>query len=220
MLALVAFMVATAARAVDSGMPESPCGELDTGYSIDDSVRGSLGTSPPISACVDVLRAPHGSRRRLRIFVGGKQVFGNDVIVLGPDDGGIQGDPFQPLTIKHGSLIVQNSGGGGRLRWSETWRLTIRNKQWVLAGWDEYGYDMYGGTASGAKESITSINALTGAIHDDGTDYPGDGEPNISTHYACKLPAKWVSPAASKIEEIRNRSFKCGKNIGKLIKIN
>ncbi|WP_155630563.1 hypothetical protein [Burkholderia cepacia] len=218
MLAIVALVAATAVHAADAGMSKSACGKLDTGYALDDSVRGSLGIITRISACADVLRAPHGSRRRLRIFVDGKQVLGDDNIALGPDDGGIQGDPFQPLAIKHGSLVVQNSGGGGRLRWSETWRLTIRNKQWILAGWDEYGYDMYGGTASGAKESVTSVNALTGSIHDDRTDYPGDGEPNISTHYTCKLPAKWINPNYSKIDSIRNHSFNCGNNLGKLIK--
>jgi hypothetical protein len=216
MLALVALVAAATVRAADTGTSESPCADIDTGYVLDDSVRGSLGTNTPVSACVDVLLAPHASRRRLRIFVGGKQVLGDDVIALGPDDGGIQGDPFQPLSIDHGSLVLQNAGGGGRLRWSETWRLTIRNKQWILAGWDDYGYDM--GAARGAKESITSVNALTGNIHDDRTDYPSDGTPKIPTHHVCKLPAKWNSPGVSQVESIRNHSFKCDANLGSLIK--
>ncbi|WP_181321813.1 hypothetical protein [Trinickia symbiotica] len=136
-------------------------------------------------------------------------------MAMGPDEGGVRGDPFQPLQIRGGSVIVQNAGGGGTEGWTETWHLTMRNGQWIVAGWDEESSDMHS-AADGGGESHTSVNALTGDIHDS-YDPPGDGDhaAKRSSSHICKLPPEWHSPAITQVAAIRDRSWYCDEKLAK-----
>ncbi|WP_233861758.1 hypothetical protein [Paraburkholderia adhaesiva] len=185
---------------------------------LDDSLRGSFGSTQPVEACIDVLRAQNDGKRRLRIFVDGKHVLSNDDVAMGTEDGGMLGDPYQQLEISHGSLVVQNVGGGGPLRWSETWRLTTRNFQWIVAGWDEGGWDFHR-AADGGGEFHQSVNALTGDVRDN-YDPPGDDDAPTkrSSRRTCKLPPEWRSPAIARIAAIRDRSWHCDASFTKPIR--
>lgn len=213
----VLFALMTLAASVSShaaNSDASPCAKVDAGYAIDDSVRGSFGSSNHVNACIDVLRAHEDEPRRLRIFVDGKRVLSNDAVAMGPGDGGTMGDPFQPLEVKGGSLVVQNAGGGGPLRWIETWHLTIRDGQWVIAGWDEDSWDSHS-AADGGGDFHTSVNALTGEIHASYDPPDGDKTAKRSTHHVCKLPPEWRSPAIAQVAAIRARSWHCDAKLAK-----
>jgi hypothetical protein len=214
-LALIALAVSATSHATDTDAAKSPCAKIDAGYVLDDSARGAFGSTAPVQACVDVLRAKQDGPRRLRIFVDGKPVLANDAVAMGPNDGGADGDPFQPLEVSHGSLVVRNIGGGGPLHWSETWRLTLRNGQWIVAGWDEEATDTHS-AADGGGEFHTSVNALTGDVHDS-YDPPDDDATSTrrSTHRVCKLPAEWRSPSIAQVAAIRDRSWHCDAKLGK-----
>ncbi|WP_206957147.1 hypothetical protein [Trinickia acidisoli] len=205
----------TISHAADAATAKAPCGNAPPGSVLDDSVRGAIGSTDPVNACVDVLRSPKDGPRRLRIFVDGKQVLSNHSVALGPNDGGVNGDPFQPLQINHGSLVVQNSGGGGPLTWTETWHLTIRNGQWIVAGWDYDATDTHSAADDGGQFD-TSVNALTGEIRDS-YDPPDDDDTNTkpSTRRICKLPPDWRSPSISRVATIRNTSWRCDAQLGK-----
>jgi hypothetical protein len=219
--ALLAFAV-LAASAVAYGAPphndDDPCGKVDAGYELDDSIRGAFGSTQPVTACIDVLRGQPDGPRRLRIFVDGKRVLTNDAIAMGPDDGGVMGDPYQPLDISHGSLLVRNYGGSS-MRWGETWRVTTRNGQWIVAGWDEDSWN-FRWDGSGNSESHTSVNALTGDVDDRYGPLPGDDAlTKRAARRTCKLPDAWRRPAVSQIAAIRDRSWHCDAKLAKPIRI-
>lgn len=218
--ALLAFTALAAATAHGAGLTnttDAPCGKVDTGYTLDDSIRGAFGSTQPVTACIDVLRGQPDGPRRLRIFVDGKRVLTNDAIAMGPDDGGVMGDPYQPLDISHGSLLVRNDGGSS-MRWGETWRVTTRNGQWIVAGWDEDSWD-FRWDGSGSRESHTSVNALTGDVHDSDAPIPGDETPaKHAVRRTCKLPDAWRSPAVAQIAAIRDRSWRCDAKLAKPIR--
>ncbi|RQS20305.1 hypothetical protein DIE03_33495 [Burkholderia sp. Bp8992] len=209
---------ATAHGAGPLNTAEDPCGKVDTGYTLDDSIRGGFGSTQLVTACIDVLRGQPDGPRRLRIFVGGKRVLTNDAIAMGPNDGGVMGDPYQPLDISHGSLLVRNYGGSS-MRWGETWRVTTRNGQWIVAGWDEDSWN-FRWDGGGSSESHTSVNALTGDVHDSYAPLPGDEAPTKRTaRRTCKLPDAWRSPAVAQIAAIRDRSWHCDAKLAKPIRI-
>ncbi|WP_322012865.1 hypothetical protein [Paraburkholderia sp. J12] len=216
LLSLLALFAGPGAYASDTDATATPCAKADAGYVLEDSKRASFGSTNPVQACIDVL-SPQNEEgpRRLRIFVDGKRVISNDAVALGPDEEGANGGPFVPLEISHGSLIVRNATGGGPLRVDETWRLTNRGGQWVVAGWDIDGSDSHSAADSGG-EFHTSVNALTGAIQDS-YDPPEDDPANTkrSTRHSCTLPAGWRSPPLSQIGAIRNRSWHCDPKLGK-----
>lgn len=214
-LASVALVAAATSHAAGTDAAKAPCSRVDAGYVLDDSVRGTFGATSAVNACVDVLRARNDGPRRLRVFVDGKEVLSNDAVALGPNDGGINGDPFQPLAIGHGSLIVQNAGGGGPLQWTETWRLTIRNGQWIVAGWDDDATDTHT-AADGGGEFRRSINFLTGDIHDN-YDPPDDDHASTKqpARHVCKLPAGWRGPPVAQIAKLRKTSWNCDAKLGK-----
>jgi hypothetical protein len=219
--ALLAFAILTTSAAAHGAVlhtDDEPCGTVDTSYELDDSIRGAFGSTQPVTACIDVLRGRPDSPRRLRIFIDGKRVLTNDVIAMGPDDGGTMGDPYQGLDISHGSLIVRNNGGGGPMRWGETFRVTTRNGQWIVAGWDQDGWEFNWGDGGG-NESHTSVNALTGEVRDSDAPLPGDEtSAKRASHRTCKLPAAWRSPALAQVETIRDRSWHCGAKLAKPIR--
>ncbi|SMG11639.1 hypothetical protein SAMN06265784_101499 [Paraburkholderia susongensis] len=124
------------------------------------------------------------------------------------------GDPFQPLELGHGSLVVRNYGGGGPLRWGETWRLTIRNGQWIVAGWDEDSLDMHR-AAEGGGEFHTSVNALTGDVHDSYDPREEDAPAKRAERRVCQLPPEWRSPPVARIGAIRERNWRCDAKLGK-----
>jgi hypothetical protein len=214
-LASLALVAATTSHAASTDAAKAPCSRVDPGYVLDDSVHGAFGSTSPVNACVDVLRGRDDEPRRLRVFVGGKEVLSSDAVALGPNDGGVDGDPFQPLAIGHGSLIVQNAGGGGPLHWTETWRLTPRNGQWIVAGRDDDATDMHS-AADGGGEFHLSINFLTGDIHDN-YDPPDDDHASTKhpTRLVCKLPAEWRSPPVTQIAKLRKTSWNCDAKLGK-----
>ncbi|CAB3973461.1 MULTISPECIES: hypothetical protein [Burkholderia] len=217
--ALLAFTVlaaSTAHGAAPTNTTDDPCGKVDTGYTLDDSIRSAFGSTQPVTACIDVLRGQPDGPRRLRIFVDGKRVLTNDSIAMGPGDGGMMGDPYQPLDIRHGSLLVRNNGGSS-MRWGETWRVTTRNGQWIVAGWDEDSWD-FRWDGSGSTESHTSVNALTGEVHDSNAPIPGDATPaKRAVRRTCKLPDAWRNPAVAQIAAIRDRSWRCDAKLAKPI---
>jgi hypothetical protein len=208
LLALVFVVISTTSHAAGT-----PCASVDAGYAFDDSVRGAFGPAPAVQACVDVLRAPHDGGRRLRIFVAGKAVLANDALALGPNDGGVDGDPFQPLAVRNGSLIVQNEGGGGPLNWTETWHVTIRDGQWIVAGWDHDATDTHSAADDGG-DFHTSVNALSGAVHDSYDPPEGDAA-KPALHRVCELPPPWRSPPVAKVAAIRDLSWRCDAKLGK-----
>jgi hypothetical protein len=213
----IALAGSASSHAAETEPAKSPCAKVDAGYAFDDSVRGAFGSPSPVEACIDVLRAQDDEPRRLRIFVGGKRVLSDDAVAMGPDEGGVRGDPFQPLQIHGGSLVVQNAGGGGVNGWTETWHLTMRNGQWIVAGWDEESSDMHS-AADGGGESHTSVNALTGDIHDSYEPPDDDDHPaKRPVRHVCKLPPEWRSPAIAQVEAIRARSWYCDEKLAKPI---
>jgi hypothetical protein len=209
----VLLAIAAVAFSTPSYAAGTPCAKVDAGYTFDDSARGAFGPAPAVQACIDVLRAPHDGPRRLRIFVEGRQVLSNDAVALGPNDGGADGDPFQPLAVRSGSLIVQNEGGGGPLSWTETWHLTIRNGLWIVAGWDNDATDTHSAADDGG-EFHTSVNALTGDVHDSYDPPEGDAA-KPAVHRVCKLPPEWRSPPVAKVAAIRDRNWRCDAQFGK-----
>lgn len=217
LLLCVALLLSNSVHSAEAnaGATDMPCAQIDPGYVLDDSVHGSFGTAQLVSACIDVLRAVKDGRRRLRIFADGKHVLSNDDVAMGTGDGGVEGDPYQPLDVGHGSLIVQNMGGGGPLRWSETWRLTTRNGQWIIAGWDEGAWDFHR-AAEGGGEFHRSVNALTGDVRDSYAPPTDDPAPTKQAfHKICKLPPEWRSPSISKVAAIRDRSWHCDATLAK-----
>ncbi|WP_175954737.1 hypothetical protein [Burkholderia sp. BCC0405] len=220
--ALLAFAVLATSAAAQGAVPhtdDEPCGKVDAGYELDDSIQGAFGSTQPVTACIDVLRGQPDGPRRLRIFVDGKRVLTNDAIAMGPGDGGMMGDPYQGLDVSHGSLIVRNDGGGGPLRWGETWRVTTRNGQWIVAGWDAYSWD-FRWDGGGSSESHTSVNALTGDVHDSHAPLPGDEAPTKrAARRTCKLPGVWRSPAVAQVATIRDRSWHCDATLAKPIRV-
>ncbi|VWC97645.1 hypothetical protein BLA50215_02347 [Burkholderia lata] len=209
---------ATAHSAGPSNTTDDPCGKIDAGYELDDSIRGAFGSPRPVTACIDVLHGQPDGPRRLRIFVDDKRVLTNDAIAMGPGDGGTLGDPYQPLDISHGSLIVRNNGGGGPMRWGETWRVTTRNGRWIVAGWDADGWEFNWANGGGSK-SHTSVNALTGDVHDSDAPIRGDETPEKrAARRTCKLPDAWRSPAVSQVAAIRDRSWHCDAKLAKPIR--
>jgi hypothetical protein len=214
LLVFAAFAASASSHATGTSEAEIPCSKIDTGYVLDDSERGSFGSTSTVKACVDVLRAQFDGLRRLRIFVDGKRVLSNDAIAMGPDDGGMLGDPFQALEISHGSLVVRNDGGGGSLRWSETWRLTIRDGRWIVAGWDKDAWDFHA-AADGGGEFHTSVNALTGDVNDSYAPPGEDATAKRAVRRVCKLPTEWSSPSIAQIAAIRDRSWHCDAKLGK-----
>ncbi|MBN3786731.1 hypothetical protein [Burkholderia sp. Ac-20353] len=223
LLAFAALSVCATAHGSGAEAADDPCAKVDAGYALDDSVRGAFGSPPSVNACIDVLRAQHDGPRRLRIFVDGKRVVSNDAIAMGPDEGGAMGDPYQSLEVSRGSLVVGNAGGGGPMRWNETWHLTIRNGQWIIAGWDFDGWDWHR-AADGGGEFHTSVNALTGDVTDsyaslvDDNNDNDDTPPKHTTHRACKLPPGWRSPAIAQVAAIRDRSWRCDAKLAKPIR--
>lgn len=211
----LASLALIAAAASQAHAAKAPCSRVDAGYVLDDSLRGTFGSTSPVNACVDLLRPHNDGPRRLRVFVDGKPVLSNDSVALGPNDGGVNGDPFQPLASGHGSLIVQNAGGGGPLQWTETWRLTIRDGQWIVAGWDNDATDTHS-AADGGGEFHLSINFLTGNIQDN---YDPPDDDNASSkrpaRHVCKVPAGWRSPPVAQVAKLRNTSWNCDAKLGK-----
>ncbi|MGS0894676.1 hypothetical protein ACVBGC_19400 [Burkholderia stagnalis] len=221
LLALVVLAVSTATYGADTQTTDDdPCGKVDAGYVLDSSIRGAFGSTQSVNACIDVLRGRPDGPRRLRIFVGGKRALSNDAVAMGPDDGGTLGDPLGPLEISHGALLVRNygGGGGGPLRWGETWHLTVRNGQWIVAGWDEDNWN-FNRAANGGGEFHTSVNALTGDIRES-YDPPPDDDASTkrAARRVCKLPAEWRNPAIARIAAIRDRSWHCDAKLGKPIR--
>ncbi|VWC66782.1 hypothetical protein [Burkholderia lata] len=221
--ALLAFAVLAASTAHGAALTnttDDPCGKIDAGYTLDDSIRGAFGSTQPVTACIDVLRGRPDGPRRLRIFVDGKRVLTNDAIAMGPGDGGTLGDPYQPLDLSHGSLIVRNNGGGGPMRWGETWHVTTRNGQWIVAGWDEDGWEFNWADGGSGTESHTSVNALTGEVRDSDAPIPGDETPTKrAARRTCKLPDAWRGPAVAQVATIRDRSWHCDAKLAKPIRI-
>jgi hypothetical protein len=215
-VALAALAASVNSHATDAAGRRTPCSKVDAGYVLDGSVRGLFGSTSSANACVDVLRARNDSQRRLRIFIDGKPVLSNDAVAMGPSDGGVDGDPFQPLEISRGSLVVRNVGGGGPLHWTETWHLTIRDGRWIVAGWDEQASDSHR-AADGGGEFHTSINALTGDVHDSYDPPDDDALAKRPMRRSCKLPSEWLSPSLAQVAAIRDRSWHCDTTLGKVL---
>jgi hypothetical protein len=78
------------------------------------------------------------TRRRLLVFFRQrdgnlKQVFANATAVLGRDEGGVMGDPFQSLSIVRGALVLEHMGGS-RETWEYTHRYRYQGGVWRLIG--------------------------------------------------------------------------------------
>lgn len=187
------------------------CGRVEAGYRTETSVKGPVGATAPVMACIDVLRGRDGGPRRLRIFVAGRQVISSDDIARGPSDGGIMGDPFQGVILSHGSVVVKNYGGSA-WRWNETWRLTIRQGQWIIAGWDEE----YWHAGSDNDGLHVSVNALTGTVREDGTLFNDDAvePPPPVIHKTCLLPRQWRTPSIMQAAAIGTSSWECDARLG------
>jgi len=87
---------------------------------------------------IELLKAGKDATRRLLIFLRQpngalKQVFTNRTAVLGHDDGGMLGDPFQSLRIERGVIVIDH-WGGSREQWEYTSRFRLQGRQWRLIG--------------------------------------------------------------------------------------
>jgi hypothetical protein len=168
--------------------------------------------------CADVLlKSDEEGTRKLRVFESGNLAFENDDAVLCKTCGGMKGDPFQGLQWTGKTLAVDN-WGGSRETWGETWKLSKRQKKWLIIGWDRNIKDGLTGS-----EWTESVNALT---HQAIAEYlPGEEatcEELSGKAGDCKngkLKAKKISCAvkmnASNIEiaqlnQLREHPFSCG----------
>lgn len=69
--------------------------------------------------------------------------FQNENLIRTRDEGGVFGDPYQPLTAE-GTSFTTNSFGGSAWKWSESYTYTYDNGIWYLTASEKiYGYGSY-----------------------------------------------------------------------------
>lgn len=102
--------------------------------------------------------------RRLLVIALGREEGGytnaleNTNAILGADEGGIWGDPFDSIWIERKSLFIQFFGGSA-WRWSNRYQFQFRKDGWYLIGYE----GSYFHTASD-EATETSINYLSGKM--------------------------------------------------------
>lgn len=82
-----------------------------------------------------------------------------DKVVLGAEEGGIWGDPFEDLTIDRGSVVVSDYGGSN-WRWYNKYRFRYQDEDWYLIGATMGEY--YAGTHTRENANEADYNLLTG----------------------------------------------------------
>ena len=79
----------------------------------------------------------YGSEREIQIFKKkdtGWELWHKSVgPVMGSEQGGVMGDPFEGLSIENGSLVLSHFGGS-REKWHYTHRFRFQNNDWQLIG--------------------------------------------------------------------------------------
>ena len=103
------------------------------------------GVTKPAAACSPDEGNSNAPVRRLIIYLtdaDGNLVLNVDepTALFRQDEGGVLGDPFEELSIKHGSIIL-NYYGGSRDRWSFKHQFRLDGQEWQLIGMTEVHTD-------------------------------------------------------------------------------
>jgi hypothetical protein len=111
----------------------------------------------------ELLKAGNDAERLLIVFFRQadgrlKRVFINKTAIMGHDDGGMLGDPFQSLRIERGALVLDH-WGGSREQWEYTSRFRLEGRQWKLIGLRTASRDRLNGDFS-----QRDTNLLTGEV--------------------------------------------------------
>ena len=121
------------------------------------------GVTEPADACTkddDYSDAP--VRRLIVAFADGNGSYERAAdeprVVLRSDEGGVMGDPFDGVSVEHGSVVL-NFYGGSRWRWGLTLRFRFDDGAWRMAGMTDTQLD------SIANSTIEyDYNALSGKV--------------------------------------------------------
>ncbi len=133
----------------DNKLPTSVLKIIPKDYEILNFTKGNLNRDKIDDAILILKHESEESgdfKRPLYILIGTKsgeyKVVGeNNNSVLGRDDGGIYGDPFEGVTIKNGYFSIEHYGGSS-WRWTRivTFKYNKKKKNWFLYkdGGDSY----------------------------------------------------------------------------------
>ena len=141
------YLLPSLTYAQDHPLPMSVSKLLPKGYEVLNSTGGDLNLDAYPDLIVVLNKANeketsdvalHPEKRPLLIFLGGpghtySLVGRSDNAVYCVDCGGMMGDPFTGITIKHGYFSVEHYGGSG-WRWTRiiTFRYSTVEKSWFL----------------------------------------------------------------------------------------
>lgn len=123
-------------------------------------VKGDL-TGDGIDDIARVIDNPKSDQRILQVYMGNRKGaytlhIKNSKVIMGYDEGGMQGDPFQGLRYKRNSLFI-TFYGGSRDRWSYTYQFLKRQGALSLIGEERESLDTFT-----SDHVLTSINYLSG----------------------------------------------------------
>lgn len=140
-------LMATESNETPINVPKEVTTFIPTGYSILNFTKGDLNRDKWDDAIL-ILKKKDEQRladindslthRPLYILIGNRdgtyqKVAENNNSVLGVNDGGMMGDPFQGVTIKNGYFSVEHYGGSS-WRWTHivTFKYNTKKKSWFL----------------------------------------------------------------------------------------
>ncbi len=142
-----AILMATESNETSINVPKSVQQLIPTGYSVLNFTKGNLNLDKIDDAILILnknnereLSDRNGSQinRPLYILIGDKngtyhKIAENNNSVLGVNDGGVFGDPFDGVTIKNGYFSVEHYGGSS-WRWTHiiTFKYNAKKKSWFL----------------------------------------------------------------------------------------
>lgn len=180
------------AREPDEPRPESPALKksvrtpediVPAGWEILEEAKGDLNGD---KADDTVLVLTHSNRepdnpqtQRILIVLlakdGGYEVSAvSDTAVLSRFSGGVMGDPFESVTIEHGTFLISHYGGSAA-RWGMKYRYALRDGKWYLI--EKTDYSLYRGVL---KEKYH--NLVTGEVVQTVGDEEGNKESEKKTN--------------------------------------
>lgn len=135
--------------------------ELSEGWSVKEQISVDFN-GDGLDDIIEVSENPGGERRKIIFLIKESdgfaiEVVSSDTALLGSQDGGVWGDPWEGMVYKDGSLFISYYGGS-RWRWSSRYQFKIYNGQWMLIGFEGSSFDMFNEDPDFSTTSCDFIN--------------------------------------------------------------